>query len=415
MTSAPPVDQERVAHGTGDHSVLPLPPARRWRARRRRSARRRRLALLARFVGGGAVVGVVLAALAVAAVRDEPARPEGARDASRQAATTAGRPAGAAGRTALLVQQDGERVVAVTLVAVAPTGRGGHVVLIPPGTMAEIPSFGLDAVGAAGALGGPGLLQASIENLLGVAVGDTVVVDAAGMAGLVRPAGDLEVDVPERVETVGPGGRVEVVWEAGPALVGPDDLDRLLTVRGEGGDLARMARHQAFWRAWLARLRADPAAVPAAPADHGLGPLLAALAGGNAAVDLLPVEAVDAGGTELYRPLADEVEALVRAAVPAATQARGRPRVQVLNGTGEVGLAQRVTVRLVQPPLRARVLYTANAASFDHDVTEVVFYDRAHHALAARVRAALGVGRLVLGRRPLGIVDVTVVVGRDFR
>jgi hypothetical protein len=415
MTSAPPVDEERVAHATGDESALPLPPTRRRRARRRRSARRRRLARLVRWVGGGAVVGVVLVAAVVAAVRDGGPRPAATGRAPARATAGTDRPAGAAAPTALLVQQDGDRVVSVNLLAVAPTGRGGHVVLIPPGTMAEIPGFGLDAVGTAGALGGPALLQAGIENLLGAAVGDTVVVDAAGMAGLVRPAGDLTVDVPERVEEVGPGGGVEVVWEPGPALVGPDDLERLLVVPGDGGDLARMARHQAFWRAWLARLRAEPGAVPAPPADHGLGPVLAALARGDVAVDLLPVEAVDAGGTELYRPLPDEVEALVRAALPATARAAARPRVQVLNGTGEVGLAQRVTVRLVQPPLRARVLYTGNAASFDHDVTQVVFYDRADQALAARVRAALGVGRLVLGRRPLGIVDVTVVVGRDFR
>jgi hypothetical protein len=44
----------------------------------------------------------------------------------------------------------------------------------------------------------------------------------------------------------------------------------------------------------------------------------------------------------------------------------------------------------------------------------VVFYDRKDQAMAERVRDALGVGRVVLSRVPLGIVDVTVVVGRDF-
>jgi hypothetical protein len=413
MTSAPPVDQEREAQFP-EVATVPPPPVRHRRARRRRAARRRFWALAARRVGGAVVVGVVVVAAVVAAVRGDRTEVGPPRRASAPAPVSAG----PAGTTALLVQADGDRVSAITLLAVAGTGRGGHVVLIPPGTMAEIPSFGLDALGAAATLGGPGLLQAGLENLLGVTIGRAAVVDAAGMAALVRPAGDLEVDVPERVEEVGPGGDVSVVWEPGPALVGPDDLDRLLSVRGDGGDLARLARHQAFWRAWLARLRADPAAVPAPPADRGLAPVLAALARGDVAVDVLPVEAVDtgagAGAVELYRPIGPEVEALVRAALPVAGRAGPRPRVQVLNGTGEVGLAQRVTVRLVQPPLRARVLYTANAASFDHDVTEIVFYDRADAGLAARVRAALGVGRLVLSRRPLDIVDVTVVVGRDF-
>ena len=71
--------------------------------------------------------------------------------------------------------------------------------------------------------------------------------------------------------------------------------------------------------------------------------------------------------------------------------------------------------RWVQPPLRARVLFTDNADNFTHPVSEVVFYDRRQQSAAERVRAALGVGRLVFSRVANNVVDVTVVVGRDFR
>jgi hypothetical protein len=72
-------------------------------------------------------------------------------------------------------------------------------------------------------------------------------------------------------------------------------------------------------------------------------------------------------------------------------------------------------VRLVQPPLRARVLYTGNAASFDHATTEVVYHDADRRDDAERVRRALGLGKLVRSRRPLDIVDVVVIVGADFK
>lgn len=409
MTSAPPLEHEPRVRASEPPSV-PLPPSPNRRARARRRRARERRERVAEWVVGTLAVAVVLVVWAIALVRDGPRSPSPAAAPGRAATA----PGGLAGATGLIVQVGpDQRASSIAVVAVSASGRGGHVILVPVGTMVEIPSFGLDAVGEAARLGGSGLLRASLENLLGVALDRTVVLDAAGLAGLVRPAGDLEVDVPERVEEVGPAGEVRVLFEQGPALLGPDDVVRFLDAPGEGNDLARLARHQAFWRAWLARLRSDPAAVPG---TGGAADLLGALAGGDVVVAPLPVEAVDTGGgQELYRPHQAEVEALVQAAVPSAVRTGARPRVQVLNGTGEVGLAQRVTLRLVRSPLRARVAYTANAGSFDHDTTEIVFYDRADQALAERVRAALGVGRLVLSHQPLGIVDVTVVVGRDFR
>jgi hypothetical protein len=185
--------------------------------------------------------------------------------------------------------------------------------------------------------------------------------------------------------------------------------------RGATNDLARLARQQAFVEAWLGQLRRNPLAVPRDKGD--VTRFLRGLLGGRTAIDTLPVEAVETGGTdELFRVQQAEVEALVRRTMPGTADlgSSGRSRVQVLNGTGAVGLAQQVTVRLVQPPLRARVLFTDNADNFAHQVTEVVFYDRLQQPAAERVRAALGVGRLVFSRIPNNVVDVTVVVGRDF-
>lgn len=378
------------------------PPAR--RAVRRRQRQRRRWQL----VGSVAAVLVVVIAAAGAVTAaitggDDPSVPAAAHADRERSAAPVPAPAATGPRTALIVQAGSDgNAASLTVLATGP--RTHELVLVPPRTMTELPSFGLEAVGSALSLGGPALLQATVENLLGVTLDDLVVVDDGRLRDLVANAGDLTVDLPQPVGTS---------WDAGRNVISPPDVGTLWAAPAQTNDLARLARHQAFWEAWLSRLARDRRALP----GGSLRPYLDALRRSSVSIDLLPVEALDAGaGSELYKVRDDELEALVKSSLPDAVArgAAGRPRVQVLNGTGAVGVAQAVTLRLVQPPVRARVAYTGNADSFGHDETQVVFYDRKDQAMAERVRDALGVGRVVLSRVPLGIVDITVVVGRDF-
>jgi hypothetical protein len=383
--------------------MVPAPrPAR--RAVRRRERQRRRWQLVGSVVAVLVVViaaaGAVTAAIAGDDAPSVPAVAHAARD--RAAAAPASPPAGP--RTALMVQAGSDgKAASLTVLATGPHTH--ELLLVPPGTMTELPSFGLEALGSALSLGGPALLQASVENLLGVTLDDLVVVDDGRLRDLVANAGDLTVDLPQPVTTM---------WDAGRTVISPSEVGTLWAAPAETNDLARLARHQAFWEAWLSRLRrGGTKALP----GGSLRPYLDALRRSSVSIDLLPVEALDAGaGSELYKVRDDELEALVKSSLPDAVArgAAGRPRVQVLNGTGAVGVAQAVTLRLVASPVRARVAYTGNADSFEHDETQVVFYDRRDQAMAERVRDALGVGRVVLSRVPLGIVDITVVVGRDF-
>ena len=80
--------------------------------------------------------------------------------------------------------------------------------------------------------------------------------------------------------------------------------------------------------------------------------------------------------------------------------------------TGGIGVALKAAQRLV--PAGAQVTLSGNADSFAYAQTQIVFYDRSRQPLATQVRQALGTGKLVLSRRPLDVVDVTVVIGKDF-
>jgi hypothetical protein len=288
--------------------------------------------------------------------------------------------------------------------------------MVPPGTMAELPSYGLDAVGHAFQLGGAPLLRAALENLLGVNLERIDVIDAAELSALAAPAGPLTVHVASQVEQIEPSGRVTVLWPAGDVALAPADVPRFFADRGQQNDLARLVRHHAFWTAWLTRVRDDPALLPRRAALGHVTPAIATLAKGSVRYSTLPVEALDGGGgDQVYRVRQTELDALLKIALPGgiALDDAGRTRVQLLNGTGVVGQSQAVAGRLL--PAGFRIVVTANANRFTYRDTQIVFYRREQQAAAARVQRALGVGRLVRSRQPLDVVDVTVVIGSDFK
>jgi hypothetical protein len=313
--------------------------------------------------------------------------------------------------SAVLVQQDAQgAAVSLTLLVANQSSSGGHIVLVPPATMTEVPAFGLDGVGKSLGLGGPSLLQVTLENLLGVPLPPAVVVGDAQLTGFVQAAGPLDVDVPATVEQTDPGGNVNVLWDQGPSTLAPADVPRFLSARGGGNDLSRLARHQSFWTAWLGHVARDPNAAAGLPPD--LARVVRQLAAGSVSYQILPVEAVDAGsgGDEVYRVRQSDLDQLMGQLLPGVSPQR--TRVQILNGTGAIEASPRVAKKLV--PAGARVVLSGNADSFAYAQTQIVFYDRSQQQAAERIRQALGTGRLVLSRQPLDVVDVTVIIGKDF-
>ena len=91
--------------------------------------------------------------------------------------------------------------------------------------------------------------------------------------------------------------------------------------------------------------------------------------------------------------------------------ARGKIQLEVLNGCGRPGIAERATRTLVG--LGFDVVRSANADRFDHDRTVVI--DRSGRTGRAReVALALGCGSPARELRPDAYVDATVIIGRDY-
>jgi len=87
------------------------------------------------------------------------------------------------------------------------------------------------------------------------------------------------------------------------------------------------------------------------------------------------------------------------------------PQVQVLNGAGVADLAQQAASQLRNRGLD--VVAIGNADSHDYDET-LVLVRRGSKAVARQVRDALGHGTVLEQRDATLLVDVTVILGRDY-
>jgi hypothetical protein len=193
----------------------------------------------------------------------------------------------------------------------------------------------------------------------------------------------------------------------------------------DGDDAELGGRHLAFWQALLDRFGNDPDALArpfggaeehvdgAAEASGAILRALAALPSFERDLAVLPVVQVGAGGEELYE-LREEGRALLASLVDPSASSETRVRVQVLNGNGAPGIGARAGEALVESGFR--IVLSGNAGRLDYAETLVIAHDSSPEGIdaARRARDLLGVGRVQVAAEPQGIVDVTVVIGKDF-
>jgi hypothetical protein len=112
----------------------------------------------------------------------------------------------------------------------------------------------------------------------------------------------------------------------------------------------------------------------------------------------------------LWLLLAASASLAIRAARQRSVLARP-PQVQVLNGSGVPELAQRAAAVLRERGLD--VVAVGNADASDYERT-VVLLRRGRRGVAGQVARALGRGEVVQQLDATLLVDVTVVLGRDY-
>lgn len=423
-------DVRRVRRGSGE------------RARRRREARRARLGRIGRRVLLGAVIvglAVVLVPLAadvvgpwLAGLGDEPdATPTEADPAAEDPVA-----AGADARPTVLVatfDDNGEQVTRVQLFSLdAETGRGA-VVLVPTTMVADVPGYGLLPVGDAGAFGGVPLLELTLENQLGIAVDASVRLTEQDWAALFARTGGFEVDVAQPVSGPGDDGATTRRFEPGPQFLDGPRLAELLVIQQPGEDeLTSFARVRQVLEGFLA-VAGEEGALDAVFADGApmlttsdldtVEQVLRGMAGDDVTERIvlrtLPVTVMGSGDGVFYRLDEDRAgqfvtEVLGGTEVVADVASDGL-QLEILNGNGRAGIGADVASLLV--PLGHTVAITRNAEDFDHQTTRVLIYSDDDEVVTAaqEIVDTLGVGRIEVSDVPSSIVDITVLVGADFR
>jgi LytR cell envelope-related transcriptional attenuator len=427
-------EEEQGTDGDGDgasrealerFSLLPVAAGSRRAARQRRRTRvrRRLLALLVVVALGAAGVGISL--LDEGAGRDSRrADPALVPTVADDVTTTLvfGTSAGPDG------SPDG--VIWMSLLSLNETGGEGSVVYVPAHTATEVPGRGLLGLGESLTSGGIPLLLVSTEALLGVPVDHYLALSAEDAGRLFDTIGEITVDVPAEVSVTAGRDQARVLFEPGPQSLPADSLVELLFTTGIGGDDAELGgRHLAFWGGLFQEFSVRPAALSAAlrdaaPAlrDTDLEPdELARFVGGLAELSPdartlanLPAQQVSVGGEQLYQVDEEQVAEFIAHTVGGTDEFGDAARVQILNGNGVPGIGQAVAQRLMGEGFR--VILSGNARDLNTQKTRIVSYDQSVAGLqtAERAQRLLGVGEVQVSSQGQGIVDLTIVVGKDF-
>lgn len=427
-----PADAEgrRVRRGIGE------------RSRRRREERRARRWRIARRVLAAAVavgLAVVLVPLAIDVVGPWLAGLGGDPDAiPTEADQGAEEPAeaGADERPTMLVatfDDNGERVTRLQLFSLdADSGRGA-VVLVPTTMVADVPGYGLLPIGDAGAFGGVPLLELTVENQLGIAVDATVRLTEQDWAALLARTGGFEVDVAQPISEAGAGDTSVRRFEPGPQFLDGPRLAELLTIQQPGEDeLTSFARVRQVLEGFLG-VAGEEGTLDAVFEDGApmlttteldvVERVLRGMAGPEVAERIvlrtLPVTVMGSGEGVFYRLDEDRASEFVSEVLGGtevvADAASDGLQLEILNGNGRAGIGADVASLLV--PLGHTVAITRNAENFDHTTTRVLIYSDDDEAVTAaqEIVDTLGVGRIEVSDVPSSIVDITVLVGADFR
>lgn len=317
----------------------------------------------------------------------------------------------------------------ISLFVFDPNEDRSSIVYIPAHTAVEVPGRGLLPLGESLASGGPALLLVSTENLLGVHVDRYIELSDSDSRLLFDETGPLTVDVPSEVRVPAGPRQAKLIFVEGPQELSSQFLSRLIYTRGlDVDDLEFGARLLAFWQAFFDEFAGDRVALREAVIAAGTAldsdesaevnaeffEAIAATPSSDLLLSTLPVREISAGDSELYSVDPEELSTLIRQTFGAPSDQTDEVRVQVLNGNGEPGIGQEVAERLVGEGFR--VILSGNARTLDYETTLIVTYDSSDEgiALAERARDLLGVGEVQIATQQQGIVDLTIVVGKDF-
>ncbi|NYH91161.1 LCP family protein [Actinopolymorpha rutila] len=295
--------------------------------------------------------------------------------------------------------------------------------------------------------GNPACTQNTVEKLTGLRIDHTIVVDFKGFASMTKAVGGVRVCVPNNVYAgdLNPnlGHRGKLVLAKGLQTVSGRSALDYVRVRhgiGDGSDIGRIQRQQAFLASLTAKIHASgmnpatlaplaDAATKALTVDPALGsaPKLVVFAMSLRHLNLHNIQfvtvpwryagdrvaLVQPDADRLWsalkddHPLAGHVNDNHRAASTAAVSGHGID-IGVYNGTRTPGLAAAATRQLRN--MGFTIDHTGNARSHQH-ATTVIEYGASHQVAAHKLATLIPHAQL----QPITGAGIDLVLGDDYR
>lgn len=307
-------------------------------------------------------------------------------------------------------------------------------IYLPGSTLVEIPGHGQEALSKSLAFGRVPLQVSTVSNVLGIGFDHYLRISDQSIRAFVEKIGGVEIDIHARLTETDPEGRVRTIFAEGKQVLSGERASEYIRYRDPGEDeISRATRHANFWSGLLLKFRAsDDAALgkelesskelfetDAEPAQLAeFFNQIEAISDTKLTMQTLPVKAIGVDtGKQFYavdRPALEQmIDRYLKSARPAGAARTGR-RIEILNGNGRPGIGQQVADQLI--PKGFRIILNQNAKRFDYETTQIVVYSGSKAALATaeEIRSTLGVGEVLISRQSQTLVDVTIVVGRDY-
>ena len=302
----------------------------------------------------------------------------------------------------MVVAGEGGRATSVALFT--SDGADQQRVLVAPRDLTmQIPGYGEGTVGDALLFEDANLVRLSLMNEIGIRIDSTITIRPGEVARILGDAVRIDLPSPFIIDTA--DGEV-VSASAGSDVFVPETAETLLVTQGADTPLDWLQRQRAVWEA-LARQVAD-APGPAA----AISPTFTAIAEqlDTAVVSVLPVDRVGVGISELYVVsrtsdlLTDRISYL-------AMSETARPRVEILNATIFPAVTRPLAEILIEDGFR--IIKTDNAEERFRPDTLIIAQGIGSQRAALDAQSLIGGGEVVVQSSGSGVVDVSIIVGRD--
>lgn len=311
----------------------------------------------------------------------------------------------------LLLVMDRTGKVGAMALAGSVDGEPSTLTVIPTSLFELLPGYGEFVLAESVGFEGPELARVAVANALGVRIDRVGLLPTQLIAGLP----DLQLVVELNEPVVEQGDTVSFqIGDAGKALYDSGTIEELLTLQFDSSPVTWIDRQASVWRSLLGAMVESPTLAAQLLGDSPVATALARVAASDAEVSLIPVNPVAvAGAADGFQLVQADVAAFVADRLGHLALAAGeRPRVEVLNGNGEILATRSVVDALVAAGFH--VVKTDNADNFDFEETVVISQGRDNQDSASGVASVLGVRMVQLEVvAPSGVVDVSIIVGQD--